>query len=130
MVDKVFAVAKELRVGRYVLIDDIPCKVVEIESSKPGKHGAAKMRITGIGVFEGQKKTLLSPGDADVDMPIIERKNVQIMSVNGTNAQVMDQQTYEVFDMEIPSELVSAASAGKEAEILECMGRKKMERVK
>lgn len=130
MVDKVFAVAKELRVGRYVLIEDIPCKVVEIESSKPGKHGAAKMRITGIGVFEGQKKTLLSPGDADVDMPIIERKNVQIMSVNGTNAQVMDQQSYEVYDMEIPSELLSAAGPGKEAEILECMGRKKMERIK
>jgi translation initiation factor 5A len=130
MVDKVFAIAKELKIGKYVLIDDIPCKVVEIESSKPGKHGAAKMRVTGIGVFEGQKKTLLSPGDADVELPIIERKNVQIMSVNGTNAQVMDQQTYEVYDIEIPQELLSAAAAGKEAEIIEAMGRKKMERIK
>lgn len=130
MVDKVFAIAKELRVGRYVLIDDIPCKVVEIVSSKPGKHGSAKMRITGIGVFEGQKKTLLSPGDADVDMPIIERKNVQIMSVNGTNAQVMDQQSYEVYDLEIPTELMGTIAPGKEAEILECMGRKRMERIK
>ena len=72
MVEKVFAVAKELRVGGYVLVEDIPCKVVEIESSKPGKHGAAKMRITAIGIFEGQKKTLLSPGVADVEVPIIE----------------------------------------------------------
>jgi translation initiation factor 5A len=130
MVEKVFAIAKELREGKYVLIDDIPCKVVEIESSKPGKHGAAKMRITGIGIFEGQKKTLLSPGDADVEIPIIERKNVQIMSVSGNNAQVMDQQTYEVYDLEIPSELVSQAAAGKEAEVIEAMGRKKMERIK
>jgi translation initiation factor 5A len=68
MVEKVFAVAKDLKIGRYVLIDDVPCRVVEIESSKPGKHGAAKMRITAIGVFEGQKKTLLSPGDADVEI--------------------------------------------------------------
>lgn len=130
MVEKVFAVAKELKIGKYVLIDDIPCKVVEIESSKPGKHGAAKMRITAIGVFEGQKKTLLTPGDADVDVPIIERRNVQIMSVSGSNAQVMDQQTYEVYDMEIPQELQAQAAAGKEAEVLEAMGRKKMERVK
>ncbi len=130
MVEKVFAVAKELKIGKYVLIDDIPCKVVEIESSKPGKHGAAKMRITAIGVFEGQKKTLLTPGDADVDVPIIERKNVQIMSVSGSNAQVMDQQTYEVYDMEIPADLQGQAAAGKEAEVLEAMGRKKMERVK
>jgi translation initiation factor 5A len=130
MVDKIFAIAKELRVGKYVLIEDIPCKVVEIESSKPGKHGAAKMRITGIGVFEGQKKTLLSPGDADVEIPIIERKNVQIMSVSGNNAQVMDQQTYEVYDLEVPQEFVSQVAPGKEAEIIETMGKKKMERIK
>jgi len=130
MVEKVFATAKELKEGKYVLIDDIPCRIVEIESSKPGKHGAAKMRITGIGVFDGQKKTLLSPGDADVDVPIIERKNVQIMSVSGKNAQVMDQQSYEIYDMEIPDELLANAAPGKEAEVLEAMGRKKMERIK
>lgn len=130
MVEKVYAVAKELREGKYVLIDDIPCRVVEIESSKPGKHGAAKMRVTGIGVFEGQKKTLLTPGDQDVEVPIIERKNVMILSVSGNSAQVMDQQTNEVYDIEIPGELQANAAAGKEAEILEAMGRKKMERVK
>jgi len=130
MVEKVFAVAKELRVGKYVLVEDIPCRVVEIESSKPGKHGAAKMRITAIGIFDGQKKTLLSPGDADVECPIIERKNVMILSVSGNNAQVMDQQTNEVYDLEVPAELLSAVAPGKEAELLEAMGRKKMERVK
>lgn len=130
MVEKVFAVAKELREGKYVLIDDIPCKVVEIESSKPGKHGAAKMRITGIGVFEGQKKTLLTPGDADVDVPIIERKNVMILSVSGNSAQVMDQQSNEVYDIAVPEDMLSAAQPGKEAEIIEAMGRKKMERIK
>ncbi len=130
MLEKIFAVAKEIKEGKYVLIDDIPCRVVEIESSKPGKHGAAKMRITGIGVFEGQKKTLLTPGDADVEVPIIERKNVQIMSVSGKNAQVMDQQTYEMYDIELPDEFIEQAAAGKEAELLEAMGRKKLERIK
>jgi translation initiation factor 5A len=130
MVEKVFAVAKELKIGKYVLIDDVPCRVVEIESSKPGKHGAAKMRITAIGVFESQKKTLLSPGDAEVECPIIERKNVQIMSVSGKSAQVMDQQSYEIYDMEIPEELLAAAAAGKEAEVVEAMGRRKMERIR
>ncbi len=130
MVEKVFAVAKELRVGKYVLIEDIPCRVVEIESSKPGKHGAAKMRITGIGIFDGQKKTLLSPGDADVECPIIERKNVMILSFSGNSAQVMDQSTNEVYDIEVPEELLSSIANGKEVEIIEAMGRKKMERVR
>ncbi|MBU0532074.1 translation initiation factor IF-5A [Candidatus Micrarchaeota archaeon] len=130
MVEKVFAIAKELKEGKYVLIDDIPCRVVNIESSKPGKHGSAKMRITAIGIFNGQKKTLLCPGDADVDIPIIERKTVQIMSVSGNNVQVMDQKTYEIYDMEVPEELLSEVAAGKEADILEAMGIRKMERVK
>jgi len=130
MVEKVFAIAKELREGKYVLIDDIPCKIVEIESSKPGKHGAAKMRITAIGIFEGQKKTLLAPGDADVEIPIIERRNVMILSVSGINAQVMDQTSNEVYDLEVPSELSEGVAPGKEAEVIEAMGRKKMERVR
>lgn len=125
-----YIVAKELREGRYLIIDDIPCRVVEIESSKPGKHGAAKMRITGIGIFENQKKVMLTPGDADVVVPVIGRKNIQIMSIEGKTAKVMDQQTYEMYDLEIPDELLKDAAAGKEAEILEAMGRRKVERIK
>jgi len=130
MVEKVFAVAKELKIGKYVLIDDIPCKVVEIESSKPGKHGSAKMRITAIGVFESQKKTLLTPGDADVDVPIIERREVLILSASGKTAQVMDKQSNETYDIDIPEELAGVVVSGVSAEILEAMGRKKMERIK
>ena len=130
MSEKIFSVAKELKEGKYVLVEDIPCRIVNIESSKPGKHGAAKMRITAIGIFEGQKKTLLTPGDADVEVPIIDRKTVQIMSVGGKSAQVMDSKTYEIYDIEIPEELLADAAAGKEADILEAMGRRKMERVK
>jgi translation initiation factor 5A len=130
MVEKVFAVAKDLREGKYVLIDDIPCRVVQIESSKPGKHGSAKMRITAIGIFNGQKKTLLSPGDADVEVPIINRKTVQVMSVSGNTAQVMDQDTYEVYDMDVPEELANKIEAGKEVDIIEAMGRRLMERVR
>lgn len=130
MVEKTFASAKDIKVGKYILIDEIPCKVVEIETSKTGKHGAGKMRVTGIGIFEGQKKVLLTPADADVEVPIIERKTVQIMSVSGKTAQVMDTQTYEIYDIEIPDELLQNAVAGKEAEIIGSMGKKKMERIR
>jgi translation initiation factor 5A len=130
MSEKIFAIAKDLKVGKYVLIDDVPCKVVNIESSKPGKHGSAKMRITAVGIFEGQKKTLLSPGDADVEIPIIDRQTVQIMSVSGKTAQVMDSKTYEVYDIDVPDEILKDAAAGKEADILEAMGKKMIERIR
>ena len=88
------------------------------------------MRITGIGVFENEKKTMLTPGDADVEVPIIERKNVQIMSVSGNTVQVMDSQTYEMYDLEIPEELKDQLVAGKEAEIIQAMGKRKIERMR
>ena len=100
---KVFSSAKELKEGKYVIIEDIPCRIVNIDSSKPGKHGAAKMRVTGIGIFDGQKKILLAPSDADVEVPIIERQTAQIVAVNGNTAQLMDTTTYEVFELSIPS---------------------------
>lgn len=128
--EKIFAVAKELKEGKYVLVEDIPCRIVDIETSKSGKHGAAKMRITAIGIFDGQKKTLLCPGDSDVEVPIINRNNAQIMSVSGKNVQVMDSQTYEIYDIELPDELIGQAVAGKEVEVMEAMGRKKIERLR
>lgn len=130
MTEKIFATAKDLREGKYLLIEDIPCRIVNIESSKSGKHGAAKMRITGVGIFGGEKKTLLTPGDSDVEVPIIERKNVQIMSVSGNTVQVMDSQSYEMYDLEIPAELQAQIVAGKEAEIIEAMGKRMIERIR
>ncbi len=128
--DKIFSSGKELKEGKYVLIEDIPCKIVNIDSSKPGKHGAAKMRVTGIGVFDGQKKQLLIPSDADVEVPIVDRQTAQIVSINGNTAQLMDTTTYEVFELTIPPELINDAAAGKEAELFCAMGRKAITRIR
>ncbi|MFH1447296.1 MAG: translation initiation factor IF-5A [Candidatus Micrarchaeota archaeon] len=128
--EKTFAVAKELKVGKYVLIDDVPCRVVNIESSAPGKHGAAKMRITAMGIFNRQKKTLLKPSDADIEIPIIERKAGQVMSVNGNMAQLMNSVTYEMLEMEIPEELSGSVQPGKEIEYMESMNKRMMTRVR
>ncbi|VVB98769.1 Translation initiation factor 5A [uncultured archaeon] len=126
---KIFSSAKELKEGKYVIIEDIPCRIVNIDSSKPGKHGAAKMRVTGIGIFDGQKKQLLVPSDADVEVPIIDRQTAQIVSVSGNTAQLMDTTSYEVFELTIPEELVKDAAAGKEADILCAMEKKAITRI-
>ncbi|MBU1913701.1 MAG: translation initiation factor IF-5A, partial [Candidatus Thermoplasmatota archaeon] len=52
---------RELREGRYVVIDDEPCKISSISTSKPGKHGEAKARIEAIGIFDGNKKSVVYP---------------------------------------------------------------------
>jgi len=51
---------KDVKEGRFILIDNVPCKVVEIETSAPGKHGSAKVRITAIGYLMGRRGHCLS----------------------------------------------------------------------
>lgn len=119
---------KEIKVGRFVLIDGVPCKVVNIETSAPGKHGAAKMRVTGIGIFDGQKKVLLKPSSGDIDVPVINKRKAQVVSVSETSAQLMDSETYEVYEIPVPEELRSKLAAGSEVEVMEAMGRKALAR--
>lgn len=130
MTDKIFGVMKDLKVGKYVIIEDIPCRIVEIESSAPGKHGAAKMRVTAIGIFDGQKKTLLKPSDADVEMPVIERRVGQVVSISGESAQIMDLEDYSTFDIAIPQDMKNEIAAGKEVEYMESMDKKIITRVR
>ena len=54
---------KTLKVGKYVVLNDEPCKIVGLSTSSPGKHGAAKARVEAIGVFDGQKRNQ-SPSQA------------------------------------------------------------------
>lgn len=120
---------KDLKVGRFVMIDGIACRVVDIETSAPGKHGAAKMRITGIGIFDGQKKTLLKPSSGDIEVPVITKRKAQVVSVTDTTAQVMDLETYETSDLPIPDDMKGSVKAGSEIEIMEAQGRKAISRV-
>ncbi|MCD6226981.1 translation initiation factor IF-5A [Candidatus Micrarchaeota archaeon] len=121
--EKTFAEAKEVKVGKYILIDGIPCRVVNIDASAPGKHGHAKLAITGIGLFEKTKKIISVPSDATVEIPIISRKTAQIISINGDTIQIMDMQTYEISDMQIPDEFKNQVQEGKMVELICAMNR-------
>ncbi len=120
---------KEIRNGRFILIDGIPCRVVEIETSAPGKHGAAKMRITAVGVFDGQKRTLLKPSDADAEVPIIEKRKAQVVSIQDNRVQLMDSETYETFEIEIGNEFRNTLKNGAEIELIAYGERKAISRV-
>ena len=52
----------ELQKGNYIVIDGAACKVVDIQVSRPGKHGHAKIRLTGVGLFDDKKRVIVAPG--------------------------------------------------------------------
>ena len=121
-----------LKIGQYMIIDDEPCKLVEYDKSKPGKHGAAKARVVGIGVFTGQKRSLVSPVDTKVNVPIIEKKTAQIISIMDDIVQAMDMSNYITFETAMPSEedIKGLLAPGVEVEYWEMVGKKKIVRIK
>lgn len=95
---------RELQEGSYVMMDDAACKINAYSTAKPGKHGSAKARVEAKGVFDGKKRSLSQPVDAKIWVPIIDRKNGQIVSVDGNDMQVMDLETYETITMRVPED--------------------------
>ena len=73
--------AGSLKVGNYMLLDDVPCVIRSIQISKTGKHGHAKCRIEAIGLINEDKKIVVMPGHEKVDVPIVEKKIAQIFSI-------------------------------------------------
>ena len=81
--------ATELKKGSYVIIDGVACIVRDNQISRPGKHGHAKCRIEAIGIINSQKKIIAIPGHDSLQVPIIEKKTAQILSVSGDVANVV-----------------------------------------
>ena len=97
--------AGTLKKGSVVIIDGVACKVSDTQTSKPGKHGHAKIRITAVGILDGKKREFVCPAHDNVNTPVIEKRSAQILSIAGNMANVMDADSFETFDMEIPEEL-------------------------
>ena len=113
---------RELDEGSYVMIDDTPCKITGYSTAKPGKHGSAKARIDAKGVFDDQKRSLSQPVDAKVWVPIINRKQGQVIDVRDGEIQVMDLDTYDNFVMKADEDL----SADDQIEFLEYEEQRKI----
>ena len=101
-----------LQKGSYVLLEGAACRVFDMQVSRPGKHGHAKVRLTAVGIVDGKKRIVVMPVHDNVEVPIVEKKSAQVLSVQDDNANVMDSETYETFDLKVPEELKGQVVAG------------------
>ena len=120
----------KLREGKFIVIDGEPCKILGFATSAPGKHGHAKAKIDAVGLFDGQKRSIVRPTSAKVEVPIVERGNAQVLAIVESSAQLMDLSTYESFELPVPLELRGEVKEGVEVEYIQALGRRKIERVK
>jgi translation initiation factor 5A len=98
--------------GNYVVIDGVACTVTGKQTSRPGKHGHAKVRLEGVGILDDKKRVIVMPGHDNIEVPIIDKRNANVLSITGKSANVMDVETYETFDLKIPDELLGEVVEG------------------
>jgi len=121
-----------IKVGSYVMVENEPCRIVDYSKSKPGKHGAAKARVVAIGVFDGVKRSFVKPVDSNVEVPLIEKRSGQVLALMPSAIQLMDLETFEVFEAPVPedADLKNRLANGVEVEYWRILGRTKIMRTK
>lgn len=101
-----------MKKGNYIIIEGAACIVSDTQTSRPGKHGHAKVRLSAVGILDDKKRIVVMPGHDNVEVPIIEKKTAQILSITGDMANVMDSESYETFDMKIPEDMKETVKEG------------------
>ena len=126
-----------LKIGSYILLPvsdqptGEPCRIVEYDTSKPGKHGSAKARIVAVGIYDGQKRPHVGPVSMQVHIPLIDKRMGQIISITGAGSQVMDSETFETIDVTlIDDEIKDKIQQGQDVEYWKVMDRTKIMRIK
>ncbi|MDP2436531.1 MAG: translation initiation factor IF-5A [archaeon] len=123
--------ANDIKIGGYCIIKEHPCKVVETAWSKPGKHGAGKIRMVGIDIFNGQKIENSTPSTAGVERPIVTRNDFQLLDVEDGFCSLVNDAGKDLniklpeYPEGIAAQIQAAFAAGDEVDVvvLSAMGK-------
>jgi translation initiation factor 5A len=120
---------RELREGGYIVVDDEPCKILSIQMSKPGKHGEAKARMDVMGIFDNRKRSIVHPVTHKVQVPMIDKRKGQIISISGDHAQIMDSENYSMMELLLDEEWKPKVQAGQDCMYMSVLGKVKLMQV-
>merc|ERR1712020_581408 len=108
-----------LRKNGFVMIKGRPCKIVEMSTSKTGKHGHAKVHLVAPDIFTNKKYEDICPSTHNMDVPNVSRKDYQLCDIDDGYLSLMDdggdmREGLKVPDGDIGEEIKSAIADGKE----------------
>lgn len=121
--------ATQAKSGTTILVDGEACTVRSNDISKTGKHGASKCRIEAISIMSGKKKVVAVPGHERFEVPLIDKRKGQILSVNGEVVSLMDLESFETMDVPLAEEVMNEVAPDKQVEYWDVEGRKIVKRV-
>ena len=120
--------ATEARVGTTIMIENEPCIVKNIDISKTGKHGHAKARIEAVGILDGKKRVIARPGHERFEVPLIEKRKGQVLSVSDDMINMMDMESFETIDLPYPKDFEDTIGDGDQIEYWDIEGIKTIRR--
>ncbi|TGZ78551.1 translation initiation factor eIF-5A [Ascodesmis nigricans] len=91
-----------LRKNGHVVIKGRPCKIVEMSTSKTGKHGHAKVHLVAIDIFTGKKLEELCPSTHNMDVPNVTRTEYQFSYIDDDFLHLIAQDNTEKNDVKVP----------------------------
>ena len=127
MVAKIIG-ATEARVGTNIIHEGAFFTVKKMDVSKTGKHGHAKCRIEAANMFTGNKKIFVIPGHDKLEVPLVNKNKAQVLSVSEGKASVMDLESFETIDIDVPEELASEIAENDNVEYWDIEGKLIMKR--
>lgn len=80
-----------LRKNGHVVMKGRPCKIVEMSTSKTGKHGHAKVHLVGIDIFTSKKYDDICPSTHSMNVPRVTRIDYQLTDINDGYLSLMDE---------------------------------------
>ncbi|EAA05154.4 eukaryotic translation initiation factor 5A [Anopheles arabiensis] len=108
-----------LRKNGHVMLKGRPCKIVEMSTSKTGKHGHAKVHMVGIDIFTGKKYEDICPSTHNMDVPNVKREDYQLTDIDDGFLVLMSdngdlREDLKIPDGELGTQLRSEFDSGKE----------------
>ena len=120
--------AADAKVGSNIIVDGTPCVIKSLDISKTGKHGHAKCRIEAVGIINGQKKVFVVPGHERLEVPSVDKRKGQILSIGDSKISVMDLESFETLEINCPEEIKSEIEVNSNVEYWDVEGEKIVKR--
>jgi translation initiation factor 5A len=119
--------ATEAKVGTNIIVDCVSCTIKKMDISKTGKHGHSKVRIEAVSIISGQKKVFVVPGHDKLEIPIINKRKGQILSM-GDKVSLMDLENFETIEVACPEEIKKEIAENSNVEYWDVEGEKIVKR--